>query len=202
MKAFRATVLLVALCFSVPVAHAGVINFSDVVIDGSLANGATFSTANNAIDFFFPDASVGDGLPSRIGTLSLTYVAESTDGMDQNQMLLSVLGALQGSGTIFFNEVIEDISNPLDPIFLASYGVVLDSNDDLPHTAVLDFARPSNLIKVKKNLTLTAFDTGSVDFANVGLVEQTIRVVPEPTSLALCGFGLACMFVRRRRSIA
>ena len=202
MKAFRATVLLVALCFSVPVAHAGVINFSDVVIDGSLANGATFSTANNAIDFFFPDASVGDGLSSRIGTLSLTYVAESTDGMDQNQMLLSVLGALQGSGTIFFNEVIEDISNPLDPIFLASYGVVLDSNDDLPHTAVLDFARPSNLIKVKKNLTLTAFDTAGVDFANVGLVEQTIRVVPEPTSLALCGFGLACMFVRRRRSIA
>jgi hypothetical protein len=202
MKAFRATVLLVALCFSVPAAHAGVINFSDVVIDGSLAGGASFATGDNYIDFFFPDASVGDGLPLRIGTLSMTYVAESIDGMYQNQMLLSVLGALQGSGTIFFNEVIEDISDPLDPVFLASYGVVLDSNSDLPHTAVLDFARPSNKIKVKKNLTLTAFDTAGVDFANVGLVEQTIRVVPEPASLGLIGLGLLCLFSRRVRKTA
>ena len=202
MKAFRATVLLVALCFTVPAAQAGVINFSDVVIGGSLASGASFATGDNYIDFFFPDASVGDGLSSRIGTLSLTYIAESTDGMYQNQMLLSVLGALQGSGTIFFNEVIEDIANPLDPIFLASYGVVLDSNSSLPHTAVIDFVRPSNLIKVKKNLTLTAFDTAGVDFANVGLVEQTIRVVPEPTSLAMCGLGLACLFIRRRKAVA
>jgi hypothetical protein len=198
-KSFVALTLLAGIGVSSE-AKASTISFSNIVVTGSLSTGASWSTGVNAIDFFLPAAAVGDGLPARIGSISLTYIAESKQGMDQDRMLLSVLGALAGSGTIFFNEVVEDFTNPADPVILATHSVVIDDFGELPYTAVLDFLRPSSRIKVKKSLTLTALDTETFDLAAVGLVEQTLRVIPEPASGLL--LALAGTVAHRRRSRA
>lgn len=175
------------------------ITFENVSITGSLVSGASYATGSNSIDFSFPDATVGDPTdPYRVaGTIIITYEATSTDGMVANQMLLSVLGALAGSGQIYFNEVIEDVDTATA---LATYNAVVDSNDELPLVATLDFAHAATHIKVKKTLFLTAVDTDAFDFANVALIEQTIREIPTPgaASMALVAVG-GLLSLRRRR---
>lgn len=177
-------------------AHAA-ITFSNVTIAGSLSTGATFGSANNSIDFYFPNALVGDPVdPLRTGNIQITYEATSTAPMVQDQMILSILGALSGSGTIFVNEVVEDLD--AGGAVLATYNALLDDNTDLPHTAILNFDGASRHIKVKKSFFLNAVpDTASLDLAGVGVVEQTIREVPEPATLTLLAIlGLAR--IRRR----
>lgn len=174
--------------------------FSAVTISGSLSSGASFTTGPTFIDFTFPNARVGDGEAARSGNISIQYNAATNQPMIANDILLSVLGALSGTGQIFFNEVVEDLSNPNNPVIIATHNVLLTNNSQLPYTHHLVFSQPSPFIRVKKELTLTANpDTQSFDFAAVGLVQQTISMVPEPASLAALGLGLAGVAALRRR---
>lgn len=185
-----------AVLLAASAVHAGV-TFSNVTINGSLVTGATFASGSNAIDFFFPDASVGDpNDPRRSGNILLTFEATSDNQqqMDQDRLSLFILGALAGSGKIFVNEVVEDLTNPG---ILATHNAVLDSNSQLPYVAVLNFDHPSSHIKVKKTFFLSALDTRDFDQAAIGIIEQTIRV-PEPATLTLLALG-GLAAVRRRR---
>ena len=166
--------------------------FSNVVIEGTLVDGATYDTGTWDIDFSFPDAVVGDPPepPRRFGNIIITFEAQSELGLEYDT--LSILGALDGSGLIFFNEIIEDL---VDPGIIATHNVVLDENSDLPYTTDLLFDRASTHVKVKKTFFLSAEDTVDFDVASVLLVEQ--KLVPEPTTLlAIMLIGLP---VLRRR---
>jgi hypothetical protein len=175
-------------------AHGDII-FSNVSIGGSLATGASYETGLTDIDFTLPDAIVGDPVhPRREGDLVISYEAESTDPLTQDRLTLEVLGALAGSGTISLTETVEDL---IDPGVIASYSVVLDDYSQLPHVAVLDFDRDTARVRVEKTLTLEALDTGEFDLAQVSLIEQVHREIPEPTAgLALM---LPVLLLGRRR---
>ncbi|QYU66056.1 PEP-CTERM sorting domain-containing protein [Leptolyngbya sp. 15MV] len=174
-------------------ASAGIV-FSNVSVTGSLSTGATFTTTATDIDFSFPNAIVGDVAPTRQGNIVITYEARSAAGSGPvNLNVLSILGALSGSGQIFFNEVIEDI---ITGNILATFNVALSSNAQLPYTAPISF--PDNsAIKVKKTLTLVAPDTAGLDLAAVNLIEQ--KLVPTPGTLALAGVAGMALAYRRRR---
>lgn len=191
--------MLAAVAGLAGVAQADLI-FSNVSITGSLSTGATSMTDDTNIDFSFPDAIVGDPVdPRRFGNIVITFEVMSDDAMIMaDHLLLSVGGGLSGTGTIFFNEVIEDLESPA---ILASHNAVLDENSVLPYTAQIDFAHPSRHIKVKKTLLLTAVpdDPTGLDLAAVSLVEQGLVLIPEPAGLGLLVGGLAFMFGRSRR---
>lgn len=178
-----------------PHASAGVV-YSNVTINGSLAGGASFVTGPNDIDFSFPNASVGDGQPSRSGNLIITYIAQSDDRTTFDRMILSTLGALLGSGTVIVNEVIEDLVNPA---VIATFGRTYraEQGNNLPQTHVIPFTRETTAIKVKKTYVLVAPETQALDLANVSLVEQ--RLVPAPGALMLAGAG-GVLALRRRRA--
>ena len=186
--------LLAAFAGAVSGAHGDII-FSNVSISGSLATGASYETGPVDIDFILPDAIVGDPVdPRREGDLLISYEAESTDPLTQDQLTLELLGALAGSGTISLTETVEDLINPG---VIASYSVLLDDNSQLPHVVVLDFDRTSAHVRVEKTLTLEALDTGEFDLAQISLIEQVHREIPEPTTgLALM---LPALLLGRRR---
>jgi hypothetical protein len=194
MRLSLCALLLVVLAGAVDDAY-GEIIFSEVSITGSLATGADYQTGPNDIDFILPDAIVGDPTdPRREGDLIISFEAESADPLTQDQLTLSVLGALAGSGTISLTETVEDL---IAPGVIASYDVVLDENSQLPHVAVLDYDRTSTHVRVEKTLTLEAFDTGGFDLAQISLIEQVIHEIPEPTTgLALM---LPALLLGRRR---
>lgn len=193
-KFLRNTV--VALLAAAAVAPAGAsITFSNIVIGGSLALPNSVVTGSQSIDFIFDDATVGDIVdPRRSGDIQITYEATSSVGLVQDQLVLSVLGALSGSGVIVFNETVEDLNNPG---IIASYGVTLNSNDQLPHAATLNFSRTSNHVRVTKSIRLNAPATDAFDLSNVSLIEQTFREVPEPSALALLALGGLSLLRRR-----
>lgn len=196
MRRLNVFLLASMLAAGAGLAQAGV-TFSNVNISGSLSTGATFGSGSNSIDFYFPNALVGDPVdPLRTGNINITYEATSDAPLVQDKMVLSILGALAGSGTIFVNEVIEDLNN--GGAVLVAYNALLDDNSQLPHVALLDFDGTSSHIKVKKTFFLNAIpNTDAFDIAGLGVVEQTLREVPEPATLGLLAIlGLAR--IRRR----
>lgn len=170
------------------------ITFSNVMIHGSLSTGASSSTTADDIDFFLPDAFVGDGTnpDRRIGNIIITFEASSTTPINRDLLVLEGAIDLAGSGTVYYNEVVEDLVNPG---VIATLNTVLDMNSDLPRTDTLVFSRATRLFKVKKTLVLTAVNTPEQDLASINLVEQ--RFVPEPAAWVLIGLGLPLLLRRR-----
>lgn len=192
IKASLAWALAGALALS---AHAGIV-FSSVSITGDLSSGASFTTTDTEIDFFFPEATVGDPVdPIRSGGILITYEATSQDVMVADKMVMSVLGAIAGSGQVFVNETIEDL---VDPGVIATFAAVVDASSLPPLVADIPFARGSTHIKVKKEFSLLAPETAALDVANLGLVEQNLQLVPEPATLLLLAGGLLTVCRRRR----
>ncbi len=177
------------------------VTFSNVNIYGTLVDGASYATNGNTIDFIFPDATVGDPTDPYLsyGTITITYEATSTAGAYADSLLLNVLGALSGSGLIYWNEVVVDLDTNQN---LVKAGGILDSNDDLPLSETLNFSATSTHFKVKKTFFLSAINTRDFDLANIGLIEQDIHEIPTPgaASMALLAMG-GLVSLRRRRSV-
>lgn len=170
--------------------------FSNIRITGSLASGGQAVQGANDIDFVFANnsAQVGDATaPVRSGNIVITFDVDSTDGPITSDVL-SILGAIQGSGLVIFNEVIED-RTPGNVGIIAMASHTLNAQTPPPQNRVIDFIRPSSSFKVKKTLVFSALDTQALDLANVSLVEQ--RFVPTPGALAL--LGIAGLSLARRR---
>ncbi len=187
-----------AMLAAASASNAGIM-FSNINISPEFADNVTVVESDQDIDFIFDSTvSIVDGQPQQAIRVTITYEAWGM-GMNitQDTLVVSVLGGLLGSGTLIFNEVIEDL-NPGEGqgVTLVDYGVVLTAGDDLPHVADLMFTRPAQHIKVKKTITLVAPDLNEgIDLAAISLVEQ--RLIPTPGAMAL--LGMAGMIGSRRR---
>lgn len=188
--------VVAALAGSAGTASAALI-FSNVSVTGSVASPNAVATGPNDIDFTFtsPGGLVGDPVaPIRSGNIVITFNVLSTEGaitMD----IASILGAAVGSGTIIFNEIVED--NTTGQI-LASVNLTINAQNPPPQSLSIPFSSPSSNFKVKKTLFLYAPDSQApIDLAQVGLIEQ--RFVPTPGALALLGLG-GLVAARRRRA--
>ncbi len=186
------------------VAAANAITFSNVSITGpsqllgTLGTDHFFTPGATDIDFTFNKALVGDAQPLRFGTINITYEAKSPTAMVLNELKLSATTLLLGSGHLRVVETIEDVVNP---------GVIASfSKDYYAGTFAIAenivFSRQSTHIKVKKTIFMDAFDTQALDLAGVGLVEQNIKLVPEPGTMMAIGLGIAGLAARRRRNRA
>ncbi|MBK8915927.1 MAG: PEP-CTERM sorting domain-containing protein [Phycisphaerales bacterium] len=196
MKRILCAIVVTMAAAVTSVANAAV-TFSNVVFGGSLP-APTAETSSHSIDFFFDQAEVGDPTdPVRQGNVTIMYEATSSVGLTQDLLVLSLLGALQGSGVIVFSETVTDLTSP-NPDIIASHNVVLNANDQLPHVANLVFSRPSTHVKVKKEIVLSATDTQGFDLSHVGLIEQTFREIPVPEPMTALLLGLAGLGLRRR----
>ena len=188
-----------ALMAAASAANAGIM-FSNVNLSPEWADHIEVVTSDQDIDFFFDsDVSIIDGQPQAVIRIGITYEAWGMNmDITQDTLVVSVLGGLLGSGTMIFNEVIEDLeATSADQVTLVDYGVTLTADDDLPHVAQLMFARPAQHIKVKKTITLLAPDLNEgIDLAAISLVEQ--RLIPTPGVMALMGLG-GLVASRRRR---
>lgn len=188
-----------ALLASASLANAGIM-FSNVNVSPEWASNITVVTSDQDIDFIFDsDVSIIDGQPQAVIRIAITYEAWGMNmDITQDTLVVSVLGGLLGSGTMIFNEVIEDLQpGPGEDVTLVDYGVTLTADDDLPHVADLMFSRPAQHIKVKKTITLVAPDLNEgIDLAAISLVEQ--RLIPTPGAMALMGLG-GLVASRRRR---
>lgn len=172
--------------------------FSGIVVGGSLSGGNTVTTSPIDIDVSFPSATVGDPTdPTRAGTITIDFDVTATSPLASDSVLISVLGALSGSGLITFSETVTDITDPGNPVVIGQRDVVLDDNAQLPWNSTLTFDYASANLHVSKTLLLDAPDTAGLDLANVSLVEQTFTEVPEPASLGLVLFG-ALVGLRRK----
>jgi len=125
MRRTITTIALAAAAGFAATANAGV-TFSNVNITGSLASGAAWAAggAGDDIDFTFPNALVGDGQALRNGVITITFIAKSDTIITLDKLGLSLLGGLLGSGTMIFNEVVEDL---VAPGIIATYGFTLTS---------------------------------------------------------------------------
>ncbi|NUL82178.1 MAG: PEP-CTERM sorting domain-containing protein [Armatimonadetes bacterium] len=194
-----------------PIAAAALAIFSgakaDVFFDqpfatGSLAAGASISSGAFDIDFFLQNAQVGDPpLPTRIGNLVLGFNAYSDVALMSEEITLFSTGQLRGSGILYFNQTVVDISDPFNPVEIASFSAVLTSANTLPFSHLLTFSQPSTAIKVRKSFVLAAPDTPEDDYSGFGQLNGRFEQVPEPTSIAALLMGGALMARRLRKGV-
>ncbi len=181
------------------------VTFTNVTMTGSLVSVPpdSFTTNANSISFFFNNANVGDLSPTRLGNVLIQYDAcvDPGQSMTVDQVTINALGGLLGSGTIDFNEQVfqlDDVTMQEGPLVGSLHDVI--TAGELPYHNEIDLTLASECIRVKKTFTLTAADTGAVDVASLGLVNQSLTVVPEPTSMAVLGLGALAMLRRRRKA--
>ncbi|MCA9244807.1 MAG: hypothetical protein KDA32_12675 [Phycisphaerales bacterium] len=172
------------------------ITFSNVTIGGSLAGTVSFATGPTDIDFT-STAIVGDAMAARSGDIAIEYIAQADAGLFSDQIVLSLLGALQGSGQITILEQVFDLTQVGEPI-IANFMTTITDNADLPLDETLVFSTTSERVRVNKRILLDATtDTPAFDLASVALIEQNFGVMPEPASAALLAIGVL-LGMRRR----
>lgn len=192
----RKLIATVVLATAGVASAAAQITFSNVVIGGSLGGSVSFATGATDIDFT-STAIVGDGMASRSGDITIEYIAEADMGLASDQIILSLLGALSGSGQIMILEQVFDLTQVGTPL-IASFQDTLTSNADLPLDETLMFSVPSTRVRVNKRVLIDATaDTQEFDLASVALIEQNFGVIPEPASIGLLLAG-GLVALRRR----
>lgn len=199
-RGLKSSLILATVLGAISSAHA--ITFFNINIVGNSALVGTVGVdsffhlgANGKdIDFTFNKAVVGDNRALRSGVINITYEAKSDKDMYLDNVTLTGLTLLTGSGHVRFTEIVEDKVN---------VGVIGTLSEDFyaptgGFSKNIAFSRNSSHIKVKKTIYLDAFDTRDLDLAGIGLVEQKIACVPEPGTFLALGAGVALVALKRR----
>jgi hypothetical protein len=178
------------------------ITFSNISVQSPpMSTGSSWVIIGNAISFFTPNAIVGDAVdPIRAGILSIQFDATNDQGMVSDELRVNLAAFTAGSGRIDFSERVfelDALGNEIGLIgsvtqtFLPGGGTVW--------SATIDFTHEVHAIRVKKDFVLTAPIADTVDLAALGIINQSINVIPEPASLAALGMGAVALLARRRK---
>ncbi len=196
----NATAIALLAVLSCAGAAQATMTFSDVLIGGSLSAGASANPGIDSIDFLFPAALVGDPVaPLRSGNLIVAFnVDDDTTPIAKDLLSLVAAPLLSGSGTVFVNETVEDMTDPNNPHVVATFNGVLDKNTQFPFNATLDFANATQHVRIKKTLVLTAADTPDFDLADMTQMSQSFVHIPEP--ITVVGVVLGGLTLWRRRN--
>ncbi len=167
-----------------------------------LSSGWAFAAGGNSISFFTPNAMVGDPVdPLRSGTLQIQYDAHvgSDPAIFAAGVTVTPIGALLGSGTISFSEdvyEIDGVGNQLnlighvDQVFNSGFGGSWSQDIALDH-AVKD-------LRAYKTFDFSAINTNALDVAALGIVNQNLKAVPEPSALLALAIPFVGLLKRRK----
>lgn len=195
---------------------------ASVLIGDKLFGNFTFSyisSDTNASDNLVPADLVLSALSNQVGFgISIQLAGFSAEAMDFKDIALTFSAQVTNSPNLISGV---DLSinggatgmgeaNVSENIYTEGIGVGniahlfanIDANSATLEDAVT-FSTPQAMIWVEKDLSVDA-DPGGTDcsdsnYAVISLVDQTFAQVPEPSTVALLGAGLAGLLVLRRR---
>lgn len=194
--AFLATMTVLA-------GSASAVTFSFVTIQAPpLSNGSSYQALGNSISFFLPNAIVGDAVaPLRTGTLSIQYDADTPAPALGAEVGINLGVALSGSGTVSFTEQIFELDGIGNEIgLLGQISHTFTPSGSTSWSGSINFSRSVERFRAKKFFEMSALETSDFDLASIGVVNQSVQVVPEPATLAAVGLGVAALIRRRKRA--
>lgn len=204
-------IALLALGASVAVGAQAVtftlVSFNGTTTVGSqtLADNYTFVPAGNSVNITTQNAKVGDGEPIRAGQINIIYDATNVNPLIAISMTLNLQGFLRGSGELSaVEDVFELDSNGFEiggPIATIQTPIINSSTPLVSWSGTQVFSRPVTRLRAKKTINLTAQPDvpNQFDFAQLGVVNQSLRVVPEPATMVALALGLTALAARRKR---
>lgn len=207
MKAIRLAVIALG-AVAAPAAFAqftfSVVTASYSLQGGGVVNFSAFpNNTTGQIDFVpgNPAFKVGDstGFPS--GTAAIIYNVTSTVAVTGIDLIFQ--GQVFDFGHIEFTEFAEDSIGSLGSISGSVRGASFSggANGSYTQTMTLNFSRPVFSFKVKKtfDMDISNQTLPSSSIASIGLIEQNMRTVPEPASMAALALGIGAIAARRRK---
>ncbi|MBL8048420.1 MAG: PEP-CTERM sorting domain-containing protein [Chthonomonas sp.] len=174
-----------------------------VVSSNQVINGASYTTAGNAVSFSTPGALVGDPVaPLRSAIVNLQYDAKSTAG-NANVVTANVnLGAavLGPNSSVYFLEQVFELDSLGNEVggAIGSISHIFTAASNPNWSGAITLSRQVACLRMKKSLILAAPDTQGLDLAAVAINNQSVQIVPEPAGLAALALG--GVLVLRRRS--
>jgi len=192
------------LAFGVAVS-AQAITFDNVIIQAPpLSTGSSFTTIGNSISFFTPNALVGDPVaPLRSGILAIQYDAHVDNGPSifADGLVVDPVGALLGSGTLSFSEDVFELDGLGNEIGgpIGHVDGTIDANFVGTWSQTIMFDHIVKNIRAKKVFVLSAVNTDALDVAAVGIINQNLKPVPEPATMATLGLGVIALLKRRKK---
>jgi hypothetical protein len=208
-RATRLSALAVLACLT-PLARANYlwnVIQSDVAFSPSGSGNIPYTISgpnDSKIDFNFGAVPVfiGDGTGRNAAIATILYEVNTNDQPAVGAIGMVINYTVFEKGRIGWTETVEDDGGNVVGVATGSFlGSSYSGGADgsFSFNGVLNFSRALNRFKVKKSFFLDTGDAGNptTSIAAVGLVEQNL--VPEPTTIAAIGFGLAALAARRRK---
>ncbi len=179
------------------------VTFSNIVIGkpASFSN-PSVTPLGNAITFMFPDALVGDSLLLRAANVNIQYDANSGVNAFAVTAFVNLGAAALGSGKVLFTEMVFELDSNGNEVGgpIGTISHVFDSTTSPIFAGQINLSRQVTSLRAKKAFTLFAPDSSAFDLAGIQTVNQSVKVVPEPATIAALGAGVAFMARRRRKS--